>query len=322
MVKMTNRQFDDLVASFEYSAFRRYGQAGRRTELIPLVDGEMISALWEEGMYDWQIARKLKLNLYVVQEFLTMSGIDYTQRRTENYKRIYFLSSTSVLFDGAAFLLMYFDSIRLTVNIIQEAVTKFPCSLSAFDVQLISEGRLMPSKQQLLDLIRITGISKDAWCDNSTDVNNILNKNIVLPAHVFDFAITQDQFLSTYKKFPIHSALVYTRLLKGITPGYLQDRKVIHSVHDLYDMEAGQVHITYDKAQMFSDILGIELSDIYHIDVLPGGYYNLFNNEARAVLANCTKRKVHSAELNHLVYSTVMDNLAGVERSVLHAKRK
>lgn len=322
MVTMTNKQFDALVSSFEYSAFKQYGQDGRRAELIPIIDEEMIRELWNAGMYDWQIASKLKINLYVLQSFLAKSGLDFTQRRSVNYKRIYFLSSPVVLFNGAAFFLQFLDQSSMTISMLIEAVSKFSCSVLPSHMQLIAEGRMMPNKQQLNDLITITGINKEAWCENSSDVNNILNNNIALPQRAIDFAITQDQFLSTYKKFPVHSTLLLARLIKDITPTQIVKLGIVNAHHELYDMEAGQLSISYDIATKLADLLGIDISDVYKVTVLNGGYYNIFRAEADKMRADCTKRIAHSSRNNDLLYRTLIDNITGLERSVLHAKRK
>lgn len=319
---LEQEELSEIIAALTKSTWRGAGQSGRTNGLVPLIGKDTVLQLWQDGYRDWQISQIMNVKLSVIQDCLINNSIDYKSRSLPIDKKLYQLSSTTTLFDGAAYLMLHMYLYDLTLA---DLCNRMHGITPPYTLQRITEGRLIPTLQQVHSIADVLHININIWMQHSKDIRLIIKENKELLHSGDDYASTCDDFFITYKKFNVRYIFAYARVLRLQTTDKELALALRITEQQLTDIEQCEYTPTLQQAEILVNMLGLtDVSDVYRCAVLPAGYRAMMKHSIENEYAKVDKTdygKWTRTQIQNLINSRSLDALAAVERGCTYAKK-
>lgn len=318
---VTQEELYEIISTLSSSASRGVGQAGRQDKLLTLIGGDMALELWKQGYRDWQISKVLNVSLFTVQDYLAHNSIDYRSRALPIDNKLYELSASTTLFDGADYLMLHMYLYDITLK---DLSTKLFGIIDPFTLQRITEGRMIPTAMQARTISNVLHLDINIWKETSKDIKNIFYNGRQLHNTPDEWANTHDDFSITYKKFNVRYVFAYARVFRNNTSDLDLARELRITPTQLTDIEQCEYVPTLQQAERAVEVLGLtDIADVYRCKLLPAGYRAMFREHIKAEHAALAKDGTTLKDnIKELICATALDNLAQVERGCTYAKKK
>lgn len=318
---VTQEELYEIISALSSNSARGIGQAGRAEKMLTLLGGEMVLELWRQGYRDWQISKMMNVSLFTVQDYLAHNSIDYKSRSLPIDDKLYSLSASTTLFDGADYLMLHMYLYDITLK---DLSTKLFGIIDPFTLQRITEGRLIPTAMQARTISNVLHLDINIWKETSKDIKNIFYKKMLLHNTPDEWANAQDDFSITYKKFNVRYVFAYARVFRNNTSDLDLARELRVTPAQLTDLEQCEYVPTLKQAERIVEVLGLtDIADVYRCKLLPAGYRTMFRQHIKAEQAALAKDGTTLKDnLKELICATALDNLAQVERGCTYANKK